>query len=319
VRQSLILLVLLTSTSIFATPRRRAVSAPGTLSLLPAPATFGAFVAAPDGTVWIAGRDVALLDDDGSTTLIAQNVNCGDAAFFDSAALLCSTPQGFTRVERSGAVTVVDPRSGLLAQGPDGTIAFSSGRAIGRIARDEFVLPASLGNPYAMTVALDGAIWFTSGRDVVRITSESDYTVFHDDSLFAGREPGTGFSEILADPDGTIWLLIPRERRTSGFTRLGAIVSLTPDGSFHEEAVLRSPLELRQSPDGSLWMLDVVGPGFLAPRDARLMHFVPGRGATAVNVPGLGGFNDAIAFTVDTRGRVWLEYAGLFSGLVIRN
>ena len=306
--------------------RHRAVSAPGTLLVLPPPPDVGTFVASADGSVWSVGENITVLSDDGSATTIATNVHCTDGAFFDSVTLLCSAPDGVKRIERSGAVTLIDPVPvSLVASANRGTVAFARGRTLGRFSRDGFVasfeIPDSVPSPlYSMTVGIDGSIWYPSGRDVVRITTPVDFNVFHGGSLFANRAPSTVFTEIEADPNGTVWLAINRDSRTSGFTRNGSIVSLTPDGAFHEDVVPTSPTRLRRTPDGSLWFIGTAGPGFLV-EDPHLMRFMPGRGVTTVEVPGIGGFNGVIAFTVDTRGRLWLHTGSSTFGryLVIRS
>ena len=251
------------------------------------------------------------MSDDGTAT-VATDVACrGAAAFLGSTTLVCSSQDGLKRIERSGAVAVIDPQPvDRLVSANDGTIVFIRDRQLGHIDRNgivsSFAIPEPLARPASeIVVGIDGAIWYTAGRNVIRIASTSDYAVFHDDALWVGRDTWTAFTEIVADPNGTMWLVIPRDSRTSGHSRSGSIVSLTLDGAFHEEPVPTSPSRVHRAPDGSFWLIGVAGPGVLLD-DPHLMRYSPGRGATNVYVPYLGGFGGVNAFTVDVRGRVWL-------------
>ena len=282
---------------------------------------------AQDGSVWFAGADVGTIAVDGRLTLVASGINCSAPPVFRSDdALVClsrfTTEDVLRVVRRNGQIetislgALVGARS--LVPAPDGTILFierNTGR-IGRLTLDGVVTRTELPQaivPDILAVASDGAVWFAAGPTLVRMTAEDSYDVFRDDALFERRHPGAGFSGLVAGSDGTLWLSIPTESRTSGYHRTGAIVAFTPDRSFHEELVTNSPTLLTAAPDGSVWFIQDVPPGFEPIHNPELVHFVRQSEPRTFDVPHFWPVQ-VFALAVDSQNRPWLAMTDPIAG-----
>jgi virginiamycin B lyase len=188
---------------------------------------------------------------------------------------------------------------------------------LGRLTPDGVVthieLPPAI-VPRALAVAADGAIWFIVGRTLVRMIADGTYDVFRDDALFERRDPGSVFSALVAGSDGTLWLTIKTESRTSQYHRTGAIVAFTPDGSFHEELVISSPILLAAAPDASVWFIREIPPGFFGPDSPTLVHLSRQSEPRTFEVP--SGFLPVTVFglAVDLQGRPWLRLTDPIAG-----
>ena len=174
--------------------------------------------------------------------------------------------QSIRRIRADRSVDDFPVRAGAgisdLMGAPDGNIVFteSSKDRLGRLTAgggvEELALPPSLDGPVAMTIGADGAVFFATRRAVARWIADGTYQEFRADAIFAGRSPHIGFTSITASADGTLWLAVPAELRTSGGRVGGAIVRMTPDGTFSEVvrlAPLVSPSFVTAGKDGSIW------------------------------------------------------------------
>ena len=190
-------------------------------------------------------------------------------------------------------------------------------RRIGRLTLDGVVTRIELPQaivPEILAVATGGAVWFIAGPTLVRMTAEGTYDVFRDDGLFERRHPGAGFSGLVAGSDGTLWLSIPTESRTSGYHRPGAIVAFTPDGSFHEELVINSPTLLAAAPDASVWFIQDVAPGFEPISIPELVHFVRQSEPRTFGVPYAFWPVHVFSLAVDSQNRPWLALTDQIAG-----
>jgi hypothetical protein len=285
-------------------------------------------VAAPDGSIWFAGADVGTIAVDGRLTLVASGVNCSSGPVVRSDdALVCLSRSGTEDVLRvvrpSRQIETVSlgafVGAGSLIAAPDGTIMFIENhtRRLGRLTQDGVVTHIELPEaivPNKLAVSSDGAVWFIAGPTLVRMNAEGTYDVFRDDALFEGRHPGAGFAGLVAGSDGTLWLSIPTESRTSGYHRTGAIVAFTPDGSFHEELVINSPTLLAAAPDASVWFIQDVAPGFDPIYIPELVHFVRHSEPRTFYVPHAFWPVHVFALAVDSQNRPWLALTDSIAG-----
>lgn len=228
----------------------------------------------PGGSVWFGGDAIGRLASDG-TVQIVMDARCGPLVVLADSTVWCKTTapdelvESMRRVRPDGTFTDFPVRASAgifdVVATSDGNVMFSESRQdrLGRITAsgtiEELDLPPSLGGPGAMTIGSDGALWFAARRAVARVIADNVYEEYAADALFAGRSAHSRFTSIAAAPDGTLRLAIPTESRTSGRTKGGAIVRLTPDGTFTE--VLALPFfhtagSLAAGPDGSLWFID---------------------------------------------------------------
>ena len=300
---------------------------PPGFSLFPTPDASSMLVAGPDGSIWFAGADAGTIAVDGRSTLVASGVNCSAGAVVrNDRALVCvsrSPTEEVLRVVRpSGQIETISlgalVGAGSLVAAPDGTIRFieRNTRRIGRLTLVGVVTGIELPQaivPEILAVAPDGAVWFIAGPTLVRMTAEGTYDVFRDDALFERRHPGAGFTRLVAGSDGTLWLSIPTESRTSGYHRTGSIVAFTPDGSFHEELVINSPTLMAVAPDASVWFIQDVAPGFEPISIPELVHFVRQSEPRTFDVP-YTFWPHVSALVVDSRNRPWLALTDQISG-----
>ena len=295
--------------------------------MFPTPAAGSFLAVAPDGSTWFAGEDIVKIAINGRLTLVASGVKCrAKPAFRGDGALVCpgqsATEDVLQIVEPTGRVETVSLGTfvgvGSLIAAPDGTILFMESQTrLGRLTQDGVVTHIELPPafvPRALAVAADGAIWFIAGRTLVRLIGDRTYDFFRDDALFERRNPGTVFSALVAGSDGTLWLTIPTENRTSQYHRTGAIVAFTPDGSFHEELVISSPTLLAAAPDASVWFIRDIPPGFFGPDTPTLVHLSRQSEPREFGVP--YGFWPVTVFelAVDLHGRPWLRLTDPIAG-----
>lgn len=190
-------------------------------------------------------------------------------------------------------------------------------RRIGRLTQDGQItyieLPQAI-EPGVLAAASDGVVWFVAGPTLVRMIADGTYDVFRDDALFEGRHPGAGFTGLVAGSDGTLWLSIPTESRTSGYHRTGAIVAFTPDGSFHEELVINSPTLLAAASDASVWFIQDVAPGFDPIYIPELVHFVRQSEPRTFYVPSAFWPVHVFSLAVDSQNRPWLALTDSIAG-----
>ncbi len=193
-------------------------------------------------------------------------------------------------------------------------------RRIGRLTLDGVVTHIELPQaivPDSLAVASDSAVWFTAGPTLVRMIPDGTYDVFRDDALFERRNPGAGFSGLVAGSDGTLWLSIRTESRTSQYHRTGAIVAFTQDGSFHEELVISSPAGLSAAPDASVWIIQGIAPGFEAIYPTYtpvLVHYVQQSEPRTFGVPFGSWPGHILGMAVDSQNRLWLALTDSIAG-----
>ncbi|HEX6121807.1 MAG TPA: hypothetical protein VFY89_01540 [Ktedonobacterales bacterium] len=124
-----------------------------------------------------------------------------------------------------------------------------------------FPLPEAHVGPVRPTVGPDGNIWFieevTDKTKVVRITPNGDLTEFAlpaDSPNVAGAP-----SDIVAGPDGNLWLTIHAFHGSSDGTPAGAIGRMTTSGDITEyplpieNRTFTTPAHIAVGPDHNLW------------------------------------------------------------------
>lgn len=224
-----------------------------------------------DQSIWFTGASVGVVSRGGSVEILS-NDPCGPIFVGTDRTVWCRTtpPQEIVEVirrirpDRSVSDFPVRASGGIadLTGTPDGNIVFteSAKDRLGRLTTggqvEELALPPSLDRPGAMTIGGDGAVFFATRRAVARWIADGTYQELRADAIFAGRSAHTGFASMAATDDGTLWLGVPSESRTSGIAKGGAIVRLTADGTFAEVVTLPllvSAAFVTAGRDGSIW------------------------------------------------------------------
>jgi len=107
----------------------------------------------------------------------------------------------------------------------------------------EYAIPAAGGQPFAITLGPDGALWFKEAvaNQIGRLNRKGQFT------MFPVPDAGQGNHGIAAGPDGAVWFT---ERFRNKIGRL------TTTGSYSEFAVSNSPAEIAPGPDGAMWFTE---------------------------------------------------------------
>jgi virginiamycin B lyase len=131
-----------------------------------------------------------------------------------------------------------------ITAGADGALWFTEGAKIGRITTSGMVTEYSIPTPGEGSLGIaagpDGALWFTRSMQIGRITTTGSVTVF---TLPTDQQPVA----IAAGPDGALW-----------YTRPGAIGRITTSGAITEFPLNGNPYSIAAGPDGALWFADGV-------------------------------------------------------------
>lgn len=209
---------------------------------LPGNAAAESLALAPDGTLWVAERDVG----------------------------------GVARIDPAGTITQHrlsvgwDHVSGIARAG-DGTVWFVTTSDIGRLRPDGRITRAHFGFPGGITVGSDGAAWFTT-------SSGSDPAIGRADaatgklSMVAVLPSTIGLPDdsITTGPDQAVWFSqVAKERGSSdGIGRVSVEGVYTswplPPGT--------APHSITTGPDGALWFTQRGGIGRITVR-GKVSHF----------------------------------------------
>jgi len=144
----------------------------------------------------------------------------------------------------------------LIVAGPDGAMWFTDGIAIGRIttAGVATIYSVEFRGPTDIVVGPDGALWFTSGNPdaIGRITIAGDITWY---PTTACSYP----SGIAKGPDDALWFACFNSKSIGRITTSGSISTFSiPDGTPEPNA---GPVYITAGPDGALWFSEQVAPG----------------------------------------------------------
>jgi virginiamycin B lyase len=131
-----------------------------------------------------------------------------------------------------------------LAAGPDGAVWFTAGPWIGRVTSSGAV--SVFGEPKGATpsgiaAGADGAMWVVEHHAIARVTTAGVVT------RFAAPRVDSG-DAIASGTDGAVW-----------FTELGRIARMTTDGVLSEYAddAIVHPTSIAPGQDGRMWFTDV--------------------------------------------------------------
>jgi streptogramin lyase len=266
-------LVLTLSLLLLATPqldaaRRRVVRLPeGDHSLFVPGGSYVNDLFFADGSVWMRGEktalltrgDVAIIDERPATTSVAVMTRDRGLCGSDVSSIRCIDA---TRVVRDYPLDPATDVVSGLADSASGDLWFAD-RANDRLGSISpfgeirtWKLPAGLARPRAIAVDANGTVWIVSQRSVGRVIGDGLYDVFQANALFEGRPVATFTDTVAIGVEGALWLGVSREARTTGATRGGAIVRMTPDGVFTEVVplgIFAMPVEIAAGRDGSAW------------------------------------------------------------------
>ncbi len=158
---------------------------------------------------------------------------------------------GATPISEFTEFSVPTPGSGLAAitAGPDGALWFTEGSRIGRITTTgtitELPLPPSSFFPTAITTGPDGALWFIE-FDTHRIGRiTTTGTVTEFPLLTYDRAGG-----ITTGPDGALWFTGTNTNRIGRVTPGGIIAE------FSLPTANSTPFGITTGPDGALWFTE---------------------------------------------------------------
>jgi virginiamycin B lyase len=221
----------------------------------------------PDGAMWFTNySNIGRITANGAIMRYALPANSiptkittgPDGALWFTA----SNPNAIGRLTTTGVFTMYplpDPNGEVwgITTGADGALWFTewAGGNIGRITTSgvitEFPLP-SPATTIGITLGPDGAVWFTEANcgngKIGRIKTGGTITEY----VLPPPYPNWaewGFSDIVAGPDGALWV-------TDGDYR---VLRVKTDGSFTEYAIAGCPpcqagtQVIRAGPDAALW------------------------------------------------------------------
>ncbi|WP_250402859.1 Vgb family protein [Streptomyces cellostaticus] len=272
----------------------------GADSVIPLPGNSAAasLALAPDGTLWVAERDVggvARIDPSGTITQyrlsegqaqVSGIARAGDGTVWFTALGQIGRLHPDGRITRADFDYVEDPEG--ITVGPDGAAWFTTTLhpAIGRAdatTGQPSIMPSTIDLPAdSITTGPDQAVWFSQvakepgGSDGIgRVSIKGRYTSWP-------LPPGTAPHNITAGPDGALW-----------FTQRGGIGRITVRGEVSSFPVPQAerPNCVAAGPEGAVWFTTATKVGRLAPSGKVTLWSVPGavQLSALVAVPG-GGF-----------------------------
>ena len=167
---------------------------------------------AADGTLWRSsfGSSVARLDADGMRWLpyasspATYNERVGEAAVSDPTTVWLATAEELVSITTVGERTVCQrvtddyPAAAGLTADLTGLLWFVSERTVYRGNAAGFARMGTLALPIT-AVAPDGAVWYVTQTDVVRVQGEQRLPVAHN------LDPNT-ITALAIAPDGAVWL-----------------------------------------------------------------------------------------------------------------
>jgi streptogramin lyase len=337
VSRTILLLVILSTASVPAEAKKRAVStpaAPQVRIVATIAGSLSALAESPAGIVF-AGSVAGVLTSSGEAKVLATNVWATSVVTAGDATVWFVESDTLRRVGPSGQLDTFpvrySARNTSLIHGPDGNLWFaeSAKDRLGRSTIDgtihELALPPALAAPAVILRGTDGAVLVAGRRAVGRVVADDVYAIWNAESsgVFAGRAGSAGFGSLTQTADGTVWLGIATESRSSGFSKGGAIVRMTPSGDFDEVVRLpffESPAALTAGRDGSLWF--VTYNDYLAPAPEQTLHRRrPDGTVQQYSLPRAGWANGegmrAAALLCDASGTIWIALNAVSGGAAI--
>jgi streptogramin lyase len=179
-----------------------------------------------------------------------------------------------------------------ITAGPDGALWFSDGRSIGRITTTGTVTHytgAGINSPGAITAGSDGALWFANGKSIGRITTAGLV------SNYTG--PGVNYpGSITAGPDGALWFTLNLGNNAIGRISTAGLLTTYTDPS------MREPFGITGGPDGAVWFLNQINSiGRITTADSVVVSPSLGRKGTSVTIRGAGfSPGERVLVTFDT-------------------
>ncbi|HSG13644.1 MAG TPA: hypothetical protein VLA22_07225 [Gaiellaceae bacterium] len=140
-----------------------------------------------------------------------------------------------------------------ITAGPDGALWFTNGDSIGRVTTSglfRIYEDADIRDATGITTGPDGALWFTNGDSIGRITTRGKVTVYPSKSI---RYLG---DSITAGPDGALWFtMYDEEAMYNGDPRASGIGRITTSGkvTVYRGGAIDGPGGITAGPDAALW------------------------------------------------------------------
>ena len=232
-----------------------------------------AIVAGPDGNLWL-NRDTAglvrMAPAGAMTSVPLPSGARGTSLAIGSDGNVWYGGSGVIgKVTMGGVATAVvsdTARLDHLAVGPDGNIWFSRSypNSIGHVTAAGVVtynapLAYRVGSPNAMILGPDGALWFTTARNVVGRTTIDGVVTMHQGTWVDGPQ------DIVASPDGDLVFSNTDGDSIGRVSTDGAFSHLIHPVTFAEAAWPRDPRSTAVAPDRTIWFLSDGRDGRMAP------------------------------------------------------
>ncbi len=140
--------------------------------------------------------------------------------------------------------------AGDITQGPDGALWFTEGSGIGRLTTSgqfsDFSVPGPF--PGQIITGPDGALWFTEQRAIGRITTAGALTEYPISLVgIFSIVPG-----IALGPDGAVWYTKSYDAQIGRITTTGEITECPVPGAASTNGITTGP-------DGAIWFTDMPG------------------------------------------------------------
>lgn len=220
----------------------------------------------PDGRIWFTGE--------------GTDANGNAASFVGAIATDGSVSEYQVPPSSSGAL---DPGATGITLGPDGRLWFAETAAgsIGAVTTGgsfaEYGQGSGIG-PEHLASGQDGAIWFTDGSGIGRITTSGVVRRFQPQNC-SGCNDVNG---VTAGPDGRIWY-------TQNYYGNGSVVAMTASGQITRFNVPNQGHEvfwfadaITAGPDGRMWFAEVSGGAGTRALAALSLSAVGGSGPTSL-------------------------------------
>jgi sugar lactone lactonase YvrE len=287
-------------------------------------------VADSDGSFWFTGQRSGRFVPDGETEFVDLEATLPPIVITADKRLCGVVRASSIRCARIGGGTETFPvrtNAGIaaLVESRAGSLWFTEYEKdrIGRVTADgavrEFAVPPSLDTPGGMVIDRNGSVLFATRHAVARVIGDDTYQEFAaGSSIFDGRPALSGYSwPIAITADGSLWLPIGSESRTSGSAAGGAIVKMSSDGTFTTVAglgFLYSPTLLTADRDDSIWFVQTLDNFPFS--DRALIHLRSDGTTVPYRLPppqfGIGGI------AIDPSGDVWLALNDVSNAFIAR-
>ncbi len=257
----------------------------------------------PDNNVWYTGsgsagnvRVVKMTNSGASTTYLNPGHVAGSGVGLDD---------GY-------------PRS--IAKGSDGNIWYSQSDP-NRIVKmsvegtilNHYPLPPLTNAAFNLTLGTDGALWYSSGYKIGKITTSGIVTEY---SVYNGSS--SSITGLAADPNGDMWFTQYTPGSDNSKNKIGKVASGGQITTYTVPGInsypYTNPSDIAYGPDGNLWFTEKHGKkiGKMTPSGIFTMHSLPSGSSSPDKI--VVGSDGAMWFTKAPSGTIGrITASGVFS------